>query len=740
MNNVSQPLLDYIKEQLQAGVSVQSIAQILLNEGYSRDLVQAAFVELGMSAQTKIFAGSDQGSGIAADDKSFVRENITMDMIIEKFIPIAGAILLIIGFGYLIYANAWVNLAMEIRIGLGFFFSVVIIGGSFSLPEKMRYFTDIGIGSGVLLLYGTLIYGSRTTDLATAMIPEIVTLLTAVLFTVMISYFASKRNSKVILMLGMIGAYLTPFVIGQNDIWVSNVSFNAYLIYFFAVNVAIFLIGREISVRDIIPLNTIGLFLGISTLWNLSSSSGINIARPDNFFSSEFFTAILFLALVVFSIWSILLSAKRFAEKDEGYLSLGYIAPVIWFAYNIENLKSVTDSMVAILYVVVAVACFTGWHYLTGTKNKWQHTALYAAGLLSVFLAVFTFLEEFDVFTSMLIAYSSLLFGILYVINSERLDRFISYLIISLVGSLLSLHHILVTEPQFKTLLIVVALLPAMSAYLIAKNGNDKSILAAAKNYSVVWTIVASLFVIAEFVEYLEISFLIFYLAPLVFLGYMSYLQLTAPTQMSHDARSFNLRLVLGWFALGFIPTFFYLVTSIYPAPTDTYIFTHTDAPTDWVMIKGIVATVILFIGLWLSRKLQLEQVVARPSFILVIFGFATLLLSGNYIISAIANDLNIAHVDGGPRAIATTLWWSAIAIYMLYQGIKLGKKYHAEKLLGLFLLGITLVKVILYDISTMGMQNKIIVLMMVGGAMLLFSYRVRSKDLLKKQQAEIRE
>ncbi len=735
MNNVSQQLLDYIKQNTQAGAKAKDIIKILLDNDYSITTINAAFAELGINTVDQLVSESVTEPKPATEDKSFARENITMDMIIEKFIPIAGAILLIIGFGYLIYANAWVNLPMEIRISLGFFFSVAIIGGSFSLPEKMRYFTDIGIGSGVLLLYGTLIYGSRTTELATAMIPEVVTLITAVLFTIAVSYFASKRNSKVILILGMIGAYITPFVIGQNDVWVDNISFNAYLIYFFAVNIAVFLMGREISVRDVIPLNIIGLFLGVSTLWRLSTTDSINAVRPENFFTGEIFTSILFLALVVFSMWSILLSTKKFDEKDEGFLSLGYIAPVIWFAYNIDNLDSVSDATVGILFALISVSCFSGWHFLKGTKSRIQHLALYAAGLLSAFLAIVTFFKEFDVYTSILIAYSSLVFAILYILDSGKIERFTSYIVVSLVGSLLSLHHILTADLEWQALVVVVALLPAMSAYLVAKNGEDQSVLGVATIYSFVWTIIAAMFVLAEFVDYLDIGFLFFYLAPVVLLSYLAYVQVSKPNNMSHGTKSFILRIILGWFALGFITTFFYLVSSIYPAPTDTYIFTHTDAPTDWVMINGIFATAILFIGLWISRKLQLEQVIKRPSFILVIFGFTTLLLTGNYIISAIANDLNIAHVDGGPRAIATTLWWAAIAIFMLYKGIKLGKKYHSEKLLGLFLLGITLVKVILYDISTMGMQNKIIVLMMVGGAMLLFSYMVRSKDLLKTNE-----
>ena len=732
MSEFNPKLLEYIQEQSQAGVPPGRIKHVLLENDWPEGAINDALVAAGLLVTTDF-------TNAALDDNTpqntFSNSSITMDKIIEKFIPIAGALLLIIGFGYLIYANAWVNLSMEMRIGLGFFFGVTIIGGSFSFSEKMRYFTDIGIGSGVLLLYGTLIYGSRATELASAMIPELVTLFTALVFTIAVSYFASKRNSKVILILGMLGAYITPFVIGQNDVWVENISFNAYLIYFLAVNIAVFLMGREISVRDIIPLNIGGLFVGVSTLWGLSMSRDINALQTQNFFTSEFFTATLFAGLVIFSIWSILISAKRFAQKDDGYLSLGYIAPSIWFAFNVNNLQSLPDAAVGLLYAVISVSCFVGWHVLIVTKTRFQHTALYAAGLIAAFLAVVSFFQEFDVFTSMLIAYSSLVFGFLYLLDYEKGERFISFALVSLAGSILSVQHIVEVEIPFQTLLVVIALLPAMSAYFIARKGNKKEFIPLAGLYSAISALVAAMFVVSEFIEYVDIQFLLFYVVPLAVLGYIAYVSKFVPESMSYESRSNILRATMVWFAFGFSLVFFVLINSIYPAPTDTFILTQTEQPINWTMIKGIFATIILFVGLSISRMLQAEQVVKRPSFILVIFGFSTLLLTGNYIISALMNDFQVSVTQGGPRAIATTLWWVAIAIYMLYVGVKSGKKYHAEKLLGLMLLGITLLKVVLYDIATMGMQNKIIVLMIVGGGMLLFSYYVRSKNLLKNEE-----
>lgn len=707
------------------------IAKVLLENEWKPEDINATFQSLGLLRQ------GEQAPVAEKVPDAFQKERLTVDKIIEKIIPIVGALFLTIGLGYLIYANAWVYLPAEIRIGLGFFASVVIIGGSFSFSERMRYLADIGIGGGVLLLYGTLIYGSRATETASAVIPEVATLFTATLFTVLVAYFASRRNSKAILILGMIGAYLTPFVIGQQDVWAQNVSFNAYLLYFLAINTAVFLLGREISIREIIPLNTIGMFIGVTTLWNLAASTSISAVYADNFFTSEVVTGVLFMLLVIVTIWSILLSAKRFKESDDGYLSLGYIAPVIWFAFNVANLESLTDLTKGLLYAGIAAACFAGWHVLLQTRTRFQHTALYAAGLLSAVIAFFTIIHELNVYTSMLIAYVSAIFALLYVLDPSKTERFMSYCMLSFMGSILSIYHILDANIAYETALIVIALIPAMATYPVARIGKRESFYPAAKMYSIMSAIVAGLFVLREIIEHIDVHFLFFFLVPLVILAYIALVQKFANGELTHDQKSTLMRITLVWFGFGFVATFFQLVFSVYPAPTDTYLFTNLDRPTDWVFYKGIVGTLILFIGLYISRKLQLEQVIKRPSFILVIFGFASLVLTGNYIISAVANDLQVSLEQGGPRAIATTIWWVVVAIYMLLVGIMRGKKYHAEKLLGLLLLALSVGKVILYDVATMGMQNKIIVLMIIGGMMLLFSYFVRSKNLLQDDNTE---
>jgi hypothetical protein len=53
---------------------------------------------------------------------------LTLDKIIEKFIPVIGALFMTVGLGYLLYTSVWVNLPPPTRLGLGFFLSLAIIG------------------------------------------------------------------------------------------------------------------------------------------------------------------------------------------------------------------------------------------------------------------------------------------------------------------------------------------------------------------------------------------------------------------------------------------------------------------------------------------------------------------------------------------------------------------------------------------------------------------------------------
>ena len=72
-------------------------------------------------------------------------EWITIDKIIEKFIPVIWAIIFITWLGYLLYTNVWVDLLIEVRLWLGFFISLLIIWTATTFSEKLKYFGDIWV-------------------------------------------------------------------------------------------------------------------------------------------------------------------------------------------------------------------------------------------------------------------------------------------------------------------------------------------------------------------------------------------------------------------------------------------------------------------------------------------------------------------------------------------------------------------------------------------------------------------
>ncbi len=343
-------------------------------------------------------------------------------MIISRFIPVAGALLMISGLGYLLYDSVWVNLDQPIKIGLGFFLSLIIIAGGFSFSDRLRYFADVVIGAGVLLLYGTLIAGSRTIGDTHAVMSEMPAIIAAAFFTIAIVVLARERKSVVIVILGLLGAYLTPFVIGTSGSWAYLLDMNAYLIYFLFVNLSIFFIGRDISVRHIIPVNSIGLLLSSSLLYGLMVHEMVG--------SSEIFTAFLFVAIALTSVVSIVTSSRTFLDQDELYLALGYILPLFWMVLSLDQLH--LDHMMlvqVIIYAILSVTYFALWYHLRSiSTRRYQHIALYIGAVFSLCLALSSLSEAETVIKALFFPYIGLIFAALYVLAPEkRGERFLTY-------------------------------------------------------------------------------------------------------------------------------------------------------------------------------------------------------------------------------------------------------------------------------------------------------------------------
>lgn len=648
---------------------------------------------------------------------------LTLDKIIEKFIPVVWVLFFVVGLGYLIYNSIWIDLPIQIKLGLGFFLSVAIIGWGFSFSERLSYFADVIIGWGILLLYGTLIYGSRTTDIGAASIPETASIVTASIFTIAASYFASLRKSKVILALVLIGAYMTPFVIGWE--WgTSMLSFNTYLLYFFVANVTIFLLWREIAINDLIPLNILWLFIGTSSLYTLSYRA----IPTESLLTSWTFTAILFTWLVIFSVYAIIFSSERFEKKYEGYVTFGYIVPIFWFMFNISlmNMNVISNNTIALLYWVIAIGYFFWWYILRKMSTRYQHVALYVGGIIALISWLFVYFPELNFYSSLIISYASTIFAIIYLIDPTKWERLLSYWLFAGMGGILSLYH-LHSEAQFSaiTFWTFIALAPALLAYPIGRKmpewWHKNETMPIMKAYSIVALIIILMNLVSDLIEKLSFSFIFFILPAFCIMLYAKF------SQSSTNARWHLLRISIAFLTIGFIGSFFYFVWMLIPHAADRLTLARLFSQDDiW---NWIFALVTIFLGLNLSREIQKATNSKRPSFLLVIFGYAILLLMVNTFIIVAMNDLGVSMSSTGwPRAIATTFWWILLSVWMISVWVILGDFYRSEKLLGLMLLALTVWKIVFYDMETMSTNNKIIVLMIVGGWLMIFSYFFHSK------------
>lgn len=130
-------------------------------------------------------------------------------------------------------------------------------------------------------------------------------------------------------------------------------------------------------------------------------------------------------------------------------------------------------------------------------KTRFQHTALYAAGILSGILAFFAFIPDLNLYSSLVIAYSSLIFGAIFIIDSQKKgERLVSYALLSLMGAILSIIHIFDVTHTFSSFLVVIALLPAMGTYFVARSGGSTDATEIAKFYSVAAFLIGGIFLL----------------------------------------------------------------------------------------------------------------------------------------------------------------------------------------------------------------------------------------------------
>lgn len=646
------------------------------------------------------------------------KKSVTLtDIIIEKILPIIWALLLVAWLWYLIYTNIWINLWDLIKIIIWFIFSIIIISSWLLFSSKLRYFSDVIISIWVLLLYGTLIYWSRSTATRDLLIPEVFSLVISFAFTFIISFFASVRKSNVILILSMLWAYLTPFVIWQNDSWVQSISFNSYLIYFAWVNIVAYQLWKDLSIKSIIPLNILWLFFWTSSLYALSYKWSV-INNPS-FYNWDNFSAVLFLLISIFIVWSVVITWKHHEEKqDDWIVTLWYFWTLIWFILNVSFLLNVSTFFTNVLCILLAMAYFSWWYYLENIWTKYQHSALYSSWLILIAYVLLSFISDVNILASMLVSYVGLFFWIIYYFY-WRDERLITYILLSSIWAITSLFFIYIMKlVNHETIYTIIALIPSLFAILIVKKSEETMYLDIWKFKTFSSLIVIVLILISDLVDFINVNFVFFYFLPLIALLYLYY-----SNSDKYESKTIILRLIIWWVLIWFLSVFEVLYHRVYGTFKQLHLSNLFD---DWIFINSIFAVLIFYVWLLLSRKLQKIDWNYHPSFVLVVFLNVTIFLVMNYFILWLLNDFTDNSAWLATIIITTCrIFFSSTLLYIWMSKWFI---YNAEKKLWLIFVLLTVVKVLVYDMANVSMQNKIIVMIFVWSILMFLSYFFHKK------------
>lgn len=192
-----------------------------------------------------------------------------------------------------------------------------------------------------------------------------------------------------------------------------------------------------------------------------------------------------------------------------------------------------------------------------------------------------------------------------------------------------------------------------------------------------------------------------------------------------------QIKLALSLAAAGFFPSLLTIVDRFHPFPADVH---PLETPESFMGAATLVLILILKKNLqWLSR-LNVEK--TTQSFgpiwqFFLVFSFYTVLWSTmTHELMALFNSMDIdleSEKIRGIRSFATTIWWAALAGWMIFAGIKKpGMENHKNIGFGLF--SVTLFKILFIDLYHINTNLKVFVFLSVGGLMLGISYFANKK------------
>lgn len=656
----------------------------------------------------------------------------SVDAIVQKWFPIIGILFIVGGLSYFFYDGIWQYISESGRLAIGFIMGLLLISGGHKFSEKLKVFADAVIGGGVLIFYVTLIYGSLFRSMKeAAIIPELWSLLIAIIFSLAIAFYAFQRSSKYILLLGMIGGYLTPlFVVVPSEESIrfsadlygtaNGLPFFSYLFYFIAINVGYLLASSHMSLKKFGFINAIGLFFGTLT------ASGI---MGNGFREHAILSAVLCAIIVGIHLFAMTQNNKLFQKENDPYLIAGYLLPLGWYALIVNT--AIGDALPlgtkAIFFLAVCFFYFSAWHYLKKINNEEKHYALYVGGILSLLLGLSTLAPNFMEYNGVIASLVGLVFGILYLIRPMP-QREISFLLFVLCGVFLTLEH--VTEGSIEgkiwifqktTLFISATLSPFLLSFFFPSREEESTEIASLRKVGAFLSLfIITLLFLKDIFHIVNVSaeYLYFTLPSAIIATSLFLKKNTSPESASTQISIATFLAFIGYFY-----TFFQFLNWFYPAPPAENLPFQTPESL-------IAVTTAITLFLLLRRKKQLSNGGEEKSYFLTFFFYLSLFqLVTNEILSAynyfpqVIEDTSLQ----GIRAFSISLWWGVLAGGMIFLGIR-DKNFSNEKNIGFGLILISILKIFFYDLSHINTNLKVFLFIIMGSIILGISYFANKK------------
>jgi hypothetical protein len=653
----------------------------------------------------------------------------TVDYIIKKWFPVIGILFIVGGLSYLFYDGLWKNVNEIGRLAIGFIAGILFITGGYTFEDKLRGFGDVVIGGGVLMMYVTLIFGSRFQSAETAIIPEVFALMIALTFSVAIAFYAYTRQSKYILILGAIGGYLTPFFVGKagefKNYLISDTPFQyelglpVFLIYFTAIGIAVFLVSNKMFLKGVGLLNSAGLFLGT---FSLIAFMG------DKFYENVMLLAIFSVVVVALHIAAMVINAKRFEKETDPFLIGGYILPFIWFVAMVVSFldNSLSDFGSASLFIVISAVYFVGWYYLRSVTNSDRHFALYVGGLASLIFGIIYIIPTLDEYQGIFLSAISLLFMILYKYKS-LVSREAAMLMFA-VGGVLFNFFVLnkvsfegIGELSGKSIFSIITLIPLVLMSPMARLLPSKSELFDIRK--VLGYFATALIIIILLVDIFDwqkipLDFLFMTLPALVLAILGSVEKVDISKKKFFDG-------AIAVATVGFIETFFIMLDKISTASSSNHFMSTEES------LVGVTTLITLFLVIRGYKRLAEKGIAKKTPFIVTFIFYLTLWSVVTYEIVGLFNSVGLDYSNKaieGIRAFAITIWWAGLALWMLFTaGLK--NKFRDQKNIGFALLAMTILKVVFYDLANVNTNLKVFLFIIIGSAITAVSYYANKND-----------